>query len=200
MDRWRERKKTRVTGVTFHHRMLWSAARELIREADEEPGRRWHGYLAALLLAFFSFEGLLNYIGEELYPDEWSDEKVLFSQGPRRGATGKFEYLSDRLGVPFDRSRRPYQSLQKLSAFRRSMVHVRHEKIEAEVVTSIEEIGKETHIPPIVAGDSVREIRADLEELGAGLFQAAQAKGLQVTGESSAFTGTVYSHGYDDLP
>ena len=66
VDRWKKRKKTRVTGVTHHHRILWSAADRLIQEADEDPNRRWYAYSATLLLSFFSFEGLLNYIGEEL--------------------------------------------------------------------------------------------------------------------------------------
>ena len=78
----RERKRTRVTGVTHHHRILWSAAERLVGEADEHPDGKWYVYMAGLLLSFFSFEGLLNYIGEEVYSEEWAEEREFF---PRHG-------------------------------------------------------------------------------------------------------------------
>ena len=113
----RERKQNRVTGVTHHHRILWSAADRLMQEADEPPEGKWYAYMAGLLLSFFSFEGLLNYIGEELYPEEWAGEKAFFAEDPYRGTAGKLQFLSDRLAVSVDRSRRPYQSFQSLSKF-----------------------------------------------------------------------------------
>lgn len=80
------------------------------------------------------------------------------------------------------------------------MVHVRHEKIDTELVTSVEEVGRRTHIPAIVAPQSVRQIRADLDELGNGLFRAAEARGLHVVGGSSAFTGALRNETFHDLP
>ena len=193
----RERKKTRVSGVTHHHRILWSAADRLIQEADEPPEGKWYGYMAGLLL---SFEGLLNYIGEELYPEEWAGEKAFFGQDPYRGTAGKLLFLSERLAVPIDRSRRPYQSFRRLSKFRDEMVHVRQEKVDTEVVTSLEEIGRESHIPPIVARESVHRIRADLEDLGNRLFHGARAGGLEVNKDWTAFRGSVSVRAYHDIP
>ncbi len=80
------------------------------------------------------------------------------------------------------------------------MVHVRQEKVDTEVVTSLEEIGRESHIPQIVARESVHQIRADLEELGDTLFQGARAGGLKVNKDWTAFRGSVSVREYHDIP
>ena len=119
----------------------------------------------------------------------------------RTGARpGKLLFLSERLAVPIDRSRRPYQSFRRLSKFRDEMVHVRQEKVDTEVVTSLEEIGRESHIPPIVARESVHRIRADLEDLGNRLFHGARAGGLEVNKDWTAFRGSVSVRAYHDIP
>ena len=200
MDRWSERKKTRVTGVTHHHRLIWSAASRLISEADELPQHKWYGYLAGLLLSSFAFEGLLNYIGEELYPKIWADPRATFGLRPYRGTAGKLRFLAEQLAVPIDRSRRPYQSFSELVEFRNQMVHVRHETIDTELVTSIEEVGRTTDLPPIAAHEPVHRIISDLEELGDSIFEAAVRSGLPRAGGSKAFGGTVSSREYHDLP
>ena len=96
----RERKRTRVTGVTHHHRILWSAAERLVGEADEHPEGKWYVYMAGLLLSFFSFEGLLNYIGEEVYSEEWAEEREFFTEGPYRGTEGKLRSFLTNLPFP----------------------------------------------------------------------------------------------------
>ena len=196
----KELKKTRVTGVTYYHRFLWSAAGRLIQEADELPEGKWYAYLSALVLSFFSFEGLLNYMGHELYPEVWEEERTFFVKNPYRGTAGKLEFLAEKLSVPIDDSCRPYRSFRYLLAFRNEVAHVRHETIDTEVLTNIEEIGRKTNIPAIVSPDSVHQIRADLEELGELLFRAAITRGLNVTGGSGALSGTVSSHLYHDIP
>lgn len=195
-----ERRRTKVKGVTYHHRILWSVGGRLIQHADEDPDRRWYGYFSALLVTFFAFEGFLNYIGEELYPREWEDEKELFSSGSRRGTKGKLEFLAERLAVPLDRGRRPYQSLSELSAFRHTMVHSRHDKIDDEIVTSLEEIGRDSMVPQIASKEETSRIRSDVEKLADGLFDSAKDRGLHVTGESGAMTGTLRAKAYDDIP
>ena len=196
----KEKKKTRVTGVTHHHRILWSAAERLVGDADENSEGKWYAYMSVLLLTFFSFEGLLNYIGEEIYPKEWDEEKEFFSEDPYRGTVGKLHFLSDKLAVPLDRSRRPYQSFQSLLKFRNEIVHVRQEKVDTEIVTSLEEIGRESYIPKIVAPISVHRIRDDIEELGDMLFQGARDAGLEVNKDWTAFKGSTSVREYHDIP
>ena len=131
---------------------------------------------------------------------EWDEEKEFFAEDPYRGTAGKLQFLSDQLAVPVDHSRRPYQSFQSLSKFRNRIVHVRQEKFDTEIVTSLEEIGRESHISPIVAPESVHRIRADLEELGDRLFQGARAGGLEVNKDWTAFRGSVSVRAYHDIP
>jgi len=198
--RWRVRKKTHVTGVTYNHRLLWSAAQRLLGQADEDPERRWYEYLSALVLCSFAFEGLLNYLGEELFSEEWADERQFFRKGPERGTEGKLTFLGQRLAVDLDRSRRPYQSFRELLGFRNAMAHVRHERVDGEVVTSVEEIGRMSSVPALAKRDAAHQIIGDLVELGDQLLLAAVQKGLKAEPDARAFTGTIAGHSFDDIP
>lgn len=199
-DRWRTRKKTRVTGVSFHHRRVWGAAQRLLQQADEDPGRRWHEYLAAVLLSSFAFEGLLNYIGDELYPSVWTEERSFFGVGQYRGTDGKLKYLAEKLNLAIDRSRRPFQSFRELLALRNETAHLRHEVVDEEIVTSMHEIGQSSDIPELARHEAAHRVIQDLTELSEGLYRAALKAGLPGNPEETAFTGVVSSRAYDNIP
>ena len=141
--------------------------------------------------------GLLNYRSAKSYTrrsglSERRRSSVRIRTGARPGSFFFFLNallcLSIVLGGPISPCRR-------LSKFRDEMVHVRQEKVDTEVVTSLEEIGRESHIPPIVARESVHRIRADLEDLQAtgNFFTGPGPAGLEVNRRTArrAFRGSV---------
>ncbi len=198
--KWHKKKLTRFEEVVYTHRRLWLAATQLAEHGDEKPLHNWYGYLASQLLSFFAIEGLLNYILQELRGDVWNREREFFAGPEYRGTLGKFDYLAEELGVDVDKSRRPYQSLKKLANRRNDMVHPRTEIAEGTREMSVADIGRAHPLIQNSSQDNTRRIRGDLETLGDQLFAAAKTHGLRVTGESGAFSGTVESYSYDDLP
>ena len=198
--KWQEKKLTRFEEVVYSHRRLWVAASQLAEQADEKPKHNWYGYLASQLLSFFAIEGLLNYILQELRGDVWKHEREFFAGPEYQGPLGKFDYLAEELGVDVDKSCRPYQSFKKLANLRNDMVHPRTEIAEGTRKMSVADIGRAHPLIQDSSQDNTRRIRGDLETLGNQLFAAAKTHGLKVEGGSGAFSGTVESYSYDDLP
>lgn len=198
--KWNKKKLTRFEEVMYSHRRLWLVASQLTGQADENPLHSWYGYLAAQLLSFFAMEGLLNHIGEELRGDVWKDERSFFASSGYQGTLGKFDYLAEELGVEVDRSRRPYQSLKQLATLRNDMVHPRTVTAVGTKRMSFADAGKPSPLIQASSQGHTRQIRDDLEKLADQLFAAARTNGLKDVGGSGAFSGTVESGSYDDLP
>jgi hypothetical protein len=64
-----------LTGEIFNHQLLWHTVQSLLeRGADDEEGS-YHTNLAAVLFAYFAFEGFLNFLGEGVAKKQWQDER-----------------------------------------------------------------------------------------------------------------------------
>ena len=86
-----------------------------------------------MLLAFAALEAYLNYLGPELCPDAWVDEKATFSSGKYRGTLGKLALLLERCELDVDRGREPWQTLKELNTRRDKLMHPRSEEWDRSV-------------------------------------------------------------------
>jgi hypothetical protein len=90
------------------------------------PTDSWQLHLSAGLLAAAAFEGYLNYLGEEILPALWKDERVSFSTPPYRGVNGKLRRIAEEVEWPLaPRSRKPFSGLVELQSLRDKMVHAK---------------------------------------------------------------------------
>ena len=174
----RKKGLARITGEHYTHRYLWHAAQILASKgrADETGGVL---LMAATLFAYFAFEAYLNHVGPIVCPDEWRREREFFGgEGGEeyRGTLGKLRLLGDRLGLTWDRSRRPYQTFVDLDLRRDAVVHGRAERFDVEIAFKDPQYIK--RIDPVIyefADEKfVARVFEDLEKLGDALQAAAQ--------------------------
>lgn len=117
----------RETSV-FSYEFLWRAAQTALQMAEiEDPRiRKDHLSIHSLLAGFLAFEGFINYVGEEIAPEAWKDERGFFSKKPFRGIKGKVDYLFTRFpGKALDKGAEPYQTFQRTRATRDNLAHNR---------------------------------------------------------------------------
>lgn len=118
-------KKTQYT-----HKILWAACKrqaELARDSDED---RPYFALTAMLMAFFTLEGYLNFIGEILCPDEWKFEKEFFSRRPYQGIKGKIKRIANAVHILGVHTRPEYQTAMLLRELRSYAVHAKVDEYE----------------------------------------------------------------------
>lgn len=190
--------RARLVGEHYTWRSLWTGAQMLQERSRGEESGDWWLTLSAMLLAFAALEAYLNYIGPELCPEEWADEKATFSTGSYRGTLGKLTLLMTHCGIEIDRGRKPWQTLKDLNQRRDQLMHPRSEAWDREVTfKDSNELG---HIDPqffsLADPVFVDEAMAAIQSVCGPLHQAA---GRLVGGGpafgASAFIGMVGHQG-----
>ena len=132
MKKW----KRNISIISYE--TLWRAAITSLEMAkvDDEETRSDHLSISSILTGFFAFEGFLNFVGEEIAPDIWKDERTFFSKSDFRGVMGKVEYLYSLFSdTELDKSCDPYQTVKKIKTIRDYLVHNRvksYEKISTD--------------------------------------------------------------------
>lgn len=87
-------------------------------------------HLSAGLLAAAAFEAYLNYVGEEMLPHVWADERKFFSGLAYRGTNGKLRRIAEELGYSLPpRTHKPYAGWLSLVGLRDKLVHARPKKV-----------------------------------------------------------------------
>lgn len=82
--------------------------------------------IQALLCGFLAFEGFINFVGEEIAPEAWDNERRFFSKGKYRGIGGKIEYLFTKFpGVSLDKESEAFRTYWRLKETRDSLAHNR---------------------------------------------------------------------------
>jgi len=85
-----------------------------------------HLSVQSLLSGFLAFEGFINFVGEEIAPDIWKNERAFFSGDQYRGITGKVEYLFSLFsGVSLKKGTEPYQTFARIKRIRDGLAHNR---------------------------------------------------------------------------
>jgi hypothetical protein len=188
----------RITGEIFSHRLLWHTAQSLHKRASKEPSGSYHGYLAAVMFTFFASEAFLNFLGEKVAPDEWSQERDVFSKDPYRGTYGKLRLLCERLKLK-PGSNRPWSSLEELAEARFAVVHARPDRVDQVFKASRPE-DVPTHRDPVIFayGEAAFATRVmdDAEEVADQLMTAALAAGYRLDAHGPrAFRGMTWHQG-----
>ncbi len=122
------------SSLSFAHRVLWDAVLTQLEVARERPEASWSCHLAAALLAAASFEAYLNYVGEELLPHIWADERANFSKAKYKGVMGKLKRIAEEIQWELPgKNMPPYLGVVELQALREKIVHARPARSEYKV-------------------------------------------------------------------
>jgi len=115
--------------VSFAHKLLWDSSQRHISIAAERPQDSWMLHLSAGLLAAAAFEAYLNYVGGEILPHVWKDERKNFSAEPYRGTMGKLKRIAEELRTTLPpKSRRPLAGVVELQDLCDKIVHASPKK------------------------------------------------------------------------
>jgi hypothetical protein len=161
--------------VSFAHRLLWDSVQRHLAIADERPHDSWMLHLSAGLLAAAAFEAYLNYLGEEVLPDVWRDERRFFSSNEYRGVEGKLSRIAQELNWPVPpKDRKPFSGVVELRALRDKIVHAKPKK---ESYRRVHKPDAFAPVPPawLFSEASPKRIRAllvDVEALALSLHSA----------------------------
>jgi len=110
----------RLDRTLFTHTELFSIAETALERGREHSNRS--EYVTALVMAAFSFEAYLNFVGENKF-SFWNDVD-------RIPVRNKLNLICKNVDLQPDFSRRPYQSLIELWRFRNFLAHARTETLE----------------------------------------------------------------------
>jgi hypothetical protein len=113
---------------TFSHEILWRASQTALRTAtiDHAHIRPDHLAIQSLLCGFLAFEGFINFVGEEIAPSVWANEREFFGPEDFRGIAGKVKYLFTLFpGAQLKKGEEPYQTFWKLKRTRDDLAHNR---------------------------------------------------------------------------
>jgi hypothetical protein len=116
--------------TSFAHRILWDSMRRHLSIADERAPDSWMLHLSAALLGAAAFEAYLNYIGDEMLPHVWANERQVFSSDAYKGTRGKLKRIAEELGYrPPPATQKPFAGWLELVSLRDKLVHARPKKI-----------------------------------------------------------------------
>lgn len=171
-------RRIRLIGEHLTHEILWGTAKRFLATGVEQPRGSFYSSLAAVVFGCFAFEAYLNAALEEVAPGAWKDERNFFVQARYRGTLGKFEYLAELCGHTVDKSRRPFQTVRKLSEVRNFLAHAPVEHFDVKVpVKKLEELQPHPSVLHVYACPKfAAKALADVEALLDGLQVALVAR------------------------
>jgi len=110
-----------IEAEDYLHREAWRVVNRQIEYAEANPGGALYDDLVAMMFAYHSFEGYLNFVGEKIAPDLWKEERRQFGD---TGIAGKLGAICVRceISIP-EKGRRPYSTVTQLKKLRDSMAH-----------------------------------------------------------------------------
>ena len=192
-------RKAHLRAEFYRHNTLWTGA-EVLRNLGNTPDGGLYARLAAVLFAYLAFEGLLNHLGEGLFPKEWRSEKTLFSKAPFKGTLGKLSFIAARCGLTLQRGTRPYNTLKALDKQRSALVHSRTERRTKTVVfTDAQHIPErlESELAQWVSDRSIARVFDDVKSIASAIVGAARTAHPRLMHRvyGAGFTGAVGSQG-----
>lgn len=118
-------KKRIENTVIYPHEILWRSALQSLELIDtNESTREDRLSIQALLSGFLSFEGFINFLGLEVFPKIWGNERQFFSRGDYVGIEGKLAYLFEKLpDLELKKGEEPFQTFKKVKRVRDKLSH-----------------------------------------------------------------------------
>lgn len=113
------------------HAEFYHATTVLLDHVEKKYEGHYYSLLSSLMMAAFTFEAYMNYVGPLVEPG-WSDFD-------KASTLGKFRHISLKLSYKTDFSKRPCQSIRDLFLFRNRMAHPRDEKLKEEYIATVDD-------------------------------------------------------------
>jgi hypothetical protein len=129
-----------ITGESFTHQYLWNCATTLLTQLETKSPKDMYFQMAGMVMAYFTYEAYLNFVGSRIEPTAWKEERKFFSKDPYRGTQGKLKLLCEKCGIEVNRDKRPYVTVRELGRLRDYLAHGKPDRYALEV--DVEE-GKE---------------------------------------------------------
>jgi hypothetical protein len=114
----------------YTHKILWSCCVRQKEIADSKEVTRPHFRLTTMLMAYFAFEGYINFLGALLCPEQWEDEKAFFNSKDYHGIKGKMKLLAETLGLPPLHEFKEFHTIMSLKELRSYVVHAKTAQYE----------------------------------------------------------------------
>lgn len=124
-------KTTSVKDKFYPHNTLGSASWYYLKVAREYKEARSINCMVSMLLCAFTLEAFLNLLGQELLED-WHEKEKLSPED-------KLEEIAQKIGIEFDRSRRPFQTVKRIFRFRNQLAHAKPRIFEETYDEKIDE-------------------------------------------------------------
>ena len=187
------------TTSTFSHELLWRAAITGLHLArsGHPLAREDHLTIQSFLCGFLAFEGFINFVGGEIAPEVWKDERSFFSQKPFRGLEGKIEFIFGELpDARVQKTSKIYVGFKQAKDLRNNLAHNRV-FTRTEITTSDKHPDFSTAWEEFQNADKVQAVLDNLHQL-AERIRVEAMKRIEATddyGDShlrhSAFAGPV---------
>jgi hypothetical protein len=185
--------KTVYAGKELVHRHLWEIAETEAKLANEQE-RGWRNpTLVAMVFAFHTVEAYLNYVGEQLDPEAWRDERTFFQREPYRGWNGKLRYVMRLVALPWpDPVERPLTTILELKQLRDLIAHGKCERLAGEVDHPYETLlpfPSSILVSMITPRDKLAPVLPDVEHFLDQIHSLARAKITDVMFGDKALRG-----------
>jgi hypothetical protein len=107
-----------ITGQGFSHQYLWNCATTLLTQPETKSPKDMHFEMAGMVMAYFTFEAYLNFVGSSVEPAAWKDERNFFSKRPYRGTEGKLKFLCEKYQIKLNPDKRPCLTVREAGRLR----------------------------------------------------------------------------------
>lgn len=181
--------KLTVESEDYLHRYTWQVVRRHVLSTDRPRSGALYDDLVAMVFAFHSLEGYINFVGDRIAPEEWADERKRFPGGFREKLRRIWELCG--LASHNDESR-PLLTILELKKLRDAIAHPKTKKC---TTTSELPLGEEpmryhqSYLAEFVSADraalAFEDVKQLADEINAAARRAFPDKGIQ----ANAFEG-----------
>jgi hypothetical protein len=177
-------------GEEYLHMAAWAVVLRQFEHAAAVPCGSLYDRLVAMVFAFHSLEGFLNFVGDKIAPQVWANEREVFKDS---GFAGKLADIYERcdISVP-EKGRRPYSTIIELEELRNAMAHPKTVKTQ-DTMKFVE--GKQppyfakSYLEKVVTIENALRAHHDVKQIADEIHKAAHAKFPHVDLGSHALEG-----------
>jgi hypothetical protein len=148
-----------ITGEGFTHVYLWKCATTLLTQPETKSPKDMYYRMAGMVMAYFTFEAYLNFVGSRVEPAAWKDERKFFSKGSYRGTQGKLKLLCEKYQIKVDPNKRPCLTVREAGRLRDYLAHGKPDRYAIEV--DVEEVKEPDMFGGLKIYDYVTQEKAD---------------------------------------
>jgi len=158
----------------------WQVVKRHIQYAEAMPQNASSEDLVAMIFAFHTMEGYLNYVGQKIAPELWKNERVIF----KPGLSGKLNAVYERCGIGRPNpGRRPYSTLSELKNLWDRVTHRQTSRSQGPIESLIHKASPSfansrlatvvSHRMAVKARDDVKRIVDEINSAAIGVFPEA---------------------------